>query len=95
MSDSLQPQGLYNPWNFPGQTTEVGSHYLLQGTFPIQGSNPGLLHCRQILYQLSHEGSPRNTGVGSVSLLQWIFLTQELNQGLLHCRQLSYLLNHW
>ena len=41
------------------QNTGVGSHSLLQGIFPIQGSNPGLPHCRQILYQLSHRGSPR------------------------------------
>ena len=41
-------------WN-----TRVGSLSLLQGIFQIQGSNPGLLHCRWILYQLSHKGSPR------------------------------------
>ena len=57
-SDSFQPQGLYSPWNSPGQNTEAGSCSLLQGIFPTQGSNPGLLHCRQILYQLSHKGSP-------------------------------------
>ena len=51
-------QGLYSPWNSPGQSTGVGSWYLLQGIFPTQGSNPGLLPCRQILYQLSHQGSP-------------------------------------
>ena len=54
MSDSLWPQGLYSPWNSPGRNTEVGSLSLLQGIFPTQGSNPGLPHCRQILYQLSH-----------------------------------------
>ena len=58
MSDSLWPHGLYSPWNSPGQNTGVGSHSLLEGIFPIQGSNPGLLHCRWILYQLSHQGSP-------------------------------------
>ena len=42
----------------------VGSLTLLQGIFSIQGSNPGLLHCRQILYQLSHQGSPR--------ILEWV-----------------------
>ena len=47
-----------NPWNSPGQNTGVGSLSLLQGIFPTQGSNPGLPHCRQILYQLSHLGSP-------------------------------------
>ena len=41
-------------WNFPGQNTGVGSLSLLQGSFPTQGFNLGLLHCRQILYQLSH-----------------------------------------
>ena len=46
-------------WNSPGQKAGVGSHSLLQGIFPIQGSNPGLPHCRQILCQLSHKGSPR------------------------------------
>ena len=46
------PHGLYSPWNSPGQKTGVGSLYLLQGIFPTQGSNPGLQHCRQILYQL-------------------------------------------
>ena len=57
MSDSLQPHGLYTPWNSPGQNTGVDSHSLLQRIFPTPGSNPGLLHCRQILYQLSHKGS--------------------------------------
>ena len=42
----------------PGKTTGVGCHAHLQGIFPIQGSNPGLLHCRRILYHLSHQGSP-------------------------------------
>ena len=56
--DSLQPHGLYSPWNSPGQNTGVGSLSLLQGIFPTQGSNPCLLHCRRILYQLSHKGSP-------------------------------------
>ena len=47
-----------SPWNSPGQNTGVGSLSLLQGIFPTQGLNPGLLHCRQILYQLSYKGSP-------------------------------------
>ena len=42
----------------PGKNTGVGCHFLLQGIFPTEGSNPGLLHCRLILYQLSYEGSP-------------------------------------
>ena len=59
MSDSLWPHGLYSPWNSLGQNPGVDSHSLLQGIFPTQGSNPGLPHCRQILYQLSHKESPR------------------------------------
>ena len=46
MSDSLRPQGLYSPWNSPGRNTGVGSLCLLQGIVPMEGSNPGLLHCR-------------------------------------------------
>ena len=63
-SDSLQLHGLYSPWNFPGQNTGVGSHSLLQGIFPTQGSNPGLPHFSRIPYQLSHQGSPR--------ILEWV-----------------------
>ena len=55
----LNWSGLYNPWNSPGENTGVGSLSLLQGIFPAQGSNPGLPHCRWILYQLSHRRSPR------------------------------------
>jgi len=51
-----------SPWNSPGQNTGVGN--LSLQIFPFQGSNPGLPHCRQILYQLSHQGSPR--------ILEWI-----------------------
>ena len=59
VSDSLRPHKLYSLWNSPGHNTGVGSHSFLQGIFPTQRLNPGLLHCRQILYQLSHQGSPR------------------------------------
>ena len=64
VSDSLWPHRRYNTWNSPGQNTGVGSLSLLQGIFPTQGSNPGLLHCRWILYQLSHKGSP--------GILDWV-----------------------
>ena len=63
MSDSLQPHGLYHPWNSLGYTG-VDSLSLLQGIFPTQGSNPGLPLCRQILYQLSYKGIPR--------ILEWV-----------------------
>ena len=57
MSDSLKPHGLYSPWNSAGKNTGVGCCFLLQGIFLTQESNPGLLHCRQILYWLSYKGS--------------------------------------
>ena len=41
------------PWDFPGKHTGVGCHFFLQGIFPTQGLNLGLLHCRQILYHLA------------------------------------------
>ena len=59
VSDSLWPYGPYSPWNSPGQNTGVGSISLLQGIFQSQGLNSGLPHCRKILFQLSHKGSPR------------------------------------
>ena len=59
MSNSLQTHRLYSPWNSPGQNTGVSRLSLLQEIFPTQGLNPGLLHCRWIIYQLSHKGSPR------------------------------------
>ena len=64
MSDPFQPHALYPtrllcPWDFLNKNTRVGCHALLQGTFLTQRSNPGLLHCRQILYHLSHQGTQR------------------------------------
>ena len=50
------------PWHFPGKNTGVSCHFFLQGIFLTLESNPGLLHCRQILYPLSYTGSPRNMG---------------------------------
>ena len=58
MSNSLWPHDIYSPWNSLGQNTGVGSLYLFQRFFITQGSNPDLLHCRWILYHLSHQGSP-------------------------------------
>ena len=51
---TLQPHGLCSLWNSAGQNTGVGSLSLLQGIFPTQELNPGLPHCRRILYPLSH-----------------------------------------
>ena len=58
------PLLLYTPWNSPVQNTGVGSLSLLQEIFPTQELNSGLLHCRQIIYQLSLKGSPR--------ILEWV-----------------------
>ena len=59
LHESFRPHGLYSPSNFPGQNTGVGNVSLLHGIFPTQGSNPGFLHCRRILYQLRYRGSPQ------------------------------------
>ena len=64
MSDPLWCYGLYSPWNSPGQNPGVGNFSLLQGIFSTQRSNQSLQHCRWILYQLSHKGSPR--------ILEWV-----------------------
>ena len=68
VSDSLQPHesqpARLCPWDSPGKNTGVGCHALLQGIFSTQGSNPSLPHCRQILYHLSHQGSP--------GILEWV-----------------------
>ena len=87
VSDSLRPRGLYptrfvHPWSFLGKSTGVGCHFLLQGIFLTQGSNPGLLHCGQTLYHLSHQGSPTLVARsiifrggkkdGRVKVLQWV-----------------------
>ena len=54
-SHSVMSKSLWPPWNSPGQNTGVGSFSLVQGIFQTQESNPGLPHCRRILYQLSHK----------------------------------------
>ena len=91
---TLQPHGLHRPWNSPGQNTGMGSLSLHQGIFPTQGSNPGLLHCRRILYCLSHQGSLR--------ILEWVAFPfsrgssqlRDRTQVSRHCRWVLYQLNH-
>ena len=85
MSDFLWPHGLLPtrllcPWDSPGKNTEVGCHALLQEIFLTQGLNSSLLRCRQILYPLSHLGSPplvgmywnKNTYAGTSLMVQWL-----------------------
>ena len=76
VSHSLQHHGLQNLWNSPVQNTGVGNFSLLQ-VFSIQRSNPGLQYCRQILYQLSHEGSLIVDGVDHIKL--WKILKEMTN----------------
>ena len=58
VSDSLWPHGYQAPLSMGGKHTGVGCHFLLQGIFPTQGLNSGLLHCKQTFYHLSHQWSP-------------------------------------
>ena len=70
VSDCLQacgllPSRLLCPWDSPGRNAGVHCHSLLQGIFPTQGLNPGLLTFRRFLYPLKHQGSPN---VGELKL---------------------------
>ena len=65
------------PWDSPGKNTGVGCHFLLQGYFPTQGWNLGFLHCRQILHQLSYEGSP-------IRISQKVFKKEKLSSSRIH-----------
>ena len=95
MSDSLRPHRLYDPWNSAGKNTGVGSLSLLQGILQTQQSNPGLPHCRQILYWQSRKGGPR--------ILDWVacpfcsgsgFLIQKSNCALLQCKRILHQLRY-
>ena len=71
VSDSCEPVDESTrrlcPWDFPGKNAGVGCPFFLQGIFLTQGLNPSLLHCRWILYLLSHQGSPLDQGLN----LRW------------------------
>jgi len=81
--------------NSPGQNTGIGNCSLLQGIFATKELSPDLLHWGQMLYYLSHKGSPRITDVDSLSVFQQIFLTHELNPGFQHYRQILYQLSYF
>ena len=67
-------------WDSPGKNPGVGNHSLLQGIFLAQGSNPGFLHCRQILYCLSHQESPKVIGACKYTVLSaTVVLPPKLN----------------
>ena len=61
----------YSSWNSPGQNAGVGSLSILQGIFPTQESNWGLLHCRRILYQQGYEGSANYTSIKKKKKWSW------------------------
>ena len=90
---SLQPHGLYSPWNSPGQNTRVGSLSLLQGiSQPRDQTRSPTLQADSL--PAEPPGKPKNTGVGGLSLLQQIFPTQGLKRGLLHHRRILYQLGY-
>ena len=113
VSNSLRPHGLYSPWNSlyspwnsPGQNAGLGSCSLLQGIFPNQGSNLGLPHCRWILYQLSHQGSPSLKVF--ISHIVWNFIKDKFIQnyfplclevslppGILHFYMVGLVIQSW
>ena len=77
VSDSSRPHGLWptrllHSWDSPGKSTGVGCHFLLQGIFPTQGLNPGLPHCRQTLYHLSHQGSLNPSQKQQLCIPPWL-----------------------
>ena len=99
-----QPTKLLCPWNSPGKNTGVGSHSFLQGIFPIQGLNPGLLHCGQTLYSLKHQRSLFFKGIGKLGSiviiidysLQLVLIISLLSFSLHDCsRFLYYLTLSW
>ena len=77
-----KPTRLRCPWNSPGKNTAVSCHSLLQGISPTQGLNLGLLHCRQILYQLSHQKIPVGKGLArSPTIGEWPTQNADLGLG--------------
>ena len=78
----------------PGKNTGVDCHALLQGIFPTQGTNTGLLHCRWILYLLSHQGSPRIPEWVAYPFSRGTSRPRNQNWGLLHCRWILYQLSY-
>ena len=88
------PNGLYSPWNSPGQNIGVGSLSLLQGFLPNPGIKPRSPTLQAGSLPAEPPWKPKNTGVDSLSLLQQVFPTQESNQVLLHCRRILYQLSY-
>ena len=90
--DSLQPRGLWPArlllcwWDSPGKNTGVDRHSLLQKIFPTQGSNPGLLHCRQILYYLRYREDPKQHGWSEKIKSEWVKSTIHIYKTKVWCK---------
>ena len=82
----LQPTSLLFPRDFPGKNTTVRCRFLLQGNFPTQESNLGLLHGRQILYQLSQQETQFYTGVQLIYNVVWVSGVQQSDLVTYTCR---------
>ena len=83
MSNSVRPHRrqrtrLPRPWDSPGKNTGVGCHFLLQGIFPIQGSNLGLMHCKQILYHLNQQENPSGAAAAAAAAAKLLQLCPTL-----------------
>ena len=82
LCDSMEPNRLLCPWDFPGKGTGVSCHFFLQGIFPTQGSNPCLPHCRQTLYRLSHQGNFSHSSVDCIMLYHKYTYKNETGQNI-------------
>ena len=91
---TLQTNGLYHPWNSPGQNTGVGNPFPSPGDLPNLGIKPRSPKLQADSLPAEQQGKLKNTGVGNLPLLQGIFLTQESNLGLLRCREILYQLSY-
>ena len=94
VSDSLQPHRLHPtrllcPWISPGKNTGVDRHSLLQGIFPTQELNPGLLHSREILYHLSSPGKPMKmeNETDNITKMRWRNIEYCYNVPVIHVKE--------
>ena len=78
------------PWDFPGNSTGVGCHFLLQRIFPTQGLNPGLPRCSQMLYHLSYQGSQPGTNTMPNEPKDWMGIVPGKNGTDSHCSYLKF-----
>ena len=90
LCDPMDPPGNLCPWGFSRQEYWSGLPCRPPGDLPNPGVEPGLPHCRWILYSLSHQGSPRILEWVAYPFSRGIFPTQQLDHGLLHCRWILY-----